>query len=203
MMASGHQVVGFTCGVAALTFLPELDRLPATSYETTLYFLCVLFGSLLPDIDTPRSTLGKWFWKILLMFLLVAVIAYLFAPSIIEMYRDELSVLTMLILPILVMVRSHRKMTHSVLFIFLIGGYCYLIDSFLAVPLNYFIGLLVGVCSHLLGDFITKKGIPLLYPFSKKHFRFIVTFTTGSSAEKMIVMALVVANICFLVDFVI
>ncbi|WP_079525553.1 metal-dependent hydrolase [Halobacillus hunanensis] len=200
MMASGHQVVGFTCGVAALTYLPELDH---TSYETALYFLCVLFGSLLPDIDTPRSTLGKWFWRILLTFLLATVILYLCAPSILEMYRDELSIFAMLILPILVMVRSHRKMTHSVLFIFLIGGYCYLIASFLAVPLNYFIGLLVGVCSHIIGDFITKKGIPLMYPFSKKHFRFIATFTTGSTAEKIIVIALVVVNICFLVDFVI
>ncbi|MFD2923246.1 metal-dependent hydrolase [Halobacillus naozhouensis] len=199
MMASGHQVVGFTCGVATLTFLPELVRLPTTSFETTLFFLFVLFGSLLPDIDTPRSTLGKWFWRLLLIFLLGAVSAYLLVPVIINEYRDELSIVSMFILPILIMVRSHRKMTHSILFIFLIGGYCYFIGYFLAVPLNYFIGLLVGVCSHLLGDVITKKGIPILYPFSKKHFRFIVTFKTGSLTEKFIVMTLAVANLCFLV----
>ncbi|UOQ91758.1 metal-dependent hydrolase [Halobacillus shinanisalinarum] len=198
MMAPGHQVVGFTCGVVAMTLLPKLAFLPQTPLQTILFFAFVLFGALLPDIDTPRSTLGKKFWRILMLILLAVFLLYLFSPGFFDVYRDELKIFVIFMLPLLIMVRSHRKMTHSFLFVLLLGLYSYLIDYFFTVPSYYFLGIMIGTLSHLLGDVVTCKGIPLLYPLTKKHFRFFLTFKTGSQIEKIIVFALSIWNIWFL-----
>ncbi|UOR10364.1 metal-dependent hydrolase [Halobacillus amylolyticus] len=199
MMAPGHQVVGFTCGVATVTLLPKLTLLPQTPLQTILFFVFVLFGSLLPDIDTPRSTLGQKFWRILMLILLAAFLLYLFAPEFFNVYRDELKIFAILMLPLLIMVRTHRKMTHSLSFIVLLGVYSYLIGYLVTVPSYYFLGLMIGTLSHLLGDVVTSKGIPLFYPLTKRHYRFLLTFRTGSQVEKITVFALSIWNVWFLI----
>ncbi|WP_258871674.1 metal-dependent hydrolase, partial [Halobacillus trueperi] len=57
---------------------------------------------------------------------------------------------------------------------------------------------IIGVVSHLFGDYITKKGIPLAYPFSKKYLQFIFTFRTGSNSERLIVYSLLLWNVWYL-----
>ncbi|WP_390217574.1 metal-dependent hydrolase [Halobacillus seohaensis] len=198
-MATGHQIVGFTSGLIAITLLPHIGILPQTPLEAILFFVFVLFGSLLPDIDTPHSKLGQKFWRLLIFVLMVAFGLYLYAPNYLNSYREELKVFVMLTLPLLIMVRSHRKMTHSIFFIGVLFIYHLIITNFFAIPYYFFIGFITGVFSHLVGDLITKRGIPIFYPFYKRHFRFLFTFRTGSSTEKMIVLTLSVWNIWFLV----
>ncbi|WP_082235595.1 metal-dependent hydrolase [Halobacillus massiliensis] len=200
MMASGHQTVGVTAGLIAITLLPQVDFIPSSTLETILFFVFVLFGSLLPDIDTPSSTLGRKFWRGLMYILLAAASLYLFAPDYLETYREQLKVFVMLTFPLLIMVKSHRKMTHSVVFIGLLFFYHMVITFFFEVPPYYFAGFIVGVVSHLLGDYLTKRGIPIFYPLSKKYFRFILTIRTGSSAEKMMVTLLSLWNVWYLIS---
>ncbi|WP_173917793.1 metal-dependent hydrolase [Halobacillus sp. Marseille-Q1614] len=200
MMASGHQTVGVTAGLLSITLLPQVEYIPNGTLETILFFVFVLFGSLLPDIDTPSSTLGRKFWRALMYILLAAAVLYLFAPEYLETYREQLKVFVMLTFPLLVMVKSHRKMTHSVVFIGLLLFYHLVITYFFEVPPYYFVGFMLGVCSHLLGDYLTKRGIPFFYPISKKYFRFIITMRTGSSAEKIMVTVLSIWNVWYLIS---
>ncbi|WP_347861599.1 metal-dependent hydrolase [Salimicrobium sp. PL1-032A] len=198
MMAPGHQVVGFSFGVAAVTLLPALPFLPERPLETIVFFMFVLFGALVPDIDTPRSRLGQKFWRILITLFTVALAVYLFAPALFDTYREPLKTFVMLLLPILLMIRGHRKMTHSLFFLLFLVGYSYFVQWLLGLPWYYFGGLVTGATSHLFADFITKRGIPLFYPFSKKHHSFFVTFRTGSVVEKMVTFVLIIVNVWYL-----
>ncbi|MCA0972600.1 metal-dependent hydrolase [Halobacillus litoralis] len=200
MLASGHQVVGFTFGMGAVMWIPYTEVSTAQPFPTLLFFSFVLVGSLLPDIDTPKSKIGQKFWRGLVIVLALALLGYLFAPTYIDHYRDELKVFVMMLLPVLVMVRGHRKMTHSLLFLVLLVFYSYLIEMWSGITWFYLSGLLIGVASHLFADSLTKRGIPLAYPFSKKYTRFFVTFRTGSNVERILVYSLVVWNIWVLIN---
>ncbi|RWZ52294.1 metal-dependent hydrolase [Halobacillus fulvus] len=202
MMAPGHQVVGFTFGVAALSFVPSITIPADRPFQTILFFVFVLFGSLLPDIDTPTSTLGHKFWRGLLAVFSLAFLFYLFAPHYLDIYREQLKVFVLLLLPVLVMIRSHRKMTHSILFIGLLYVYSLVIEHYFQIPWLYLSGMIIGGISHLFADFLTKKGIPLIYPFSRKHMQFFFTFRTGSKVEQMLVYSLVAWNLWFLTQHV-
>lgn len=198
MMAPGHQVVGLTFGVGTLAFLPQINISAERPFQTVFFLVFVLFGSLLPDIDTPRSKLGQKFWRGLITLFTLALFVYLFAPEFIDQYRQELKVFVMLLLPILLMIRGHRKITHSLSFLAIIAAYSYIIEKTLGIPWLYFTGMIIGVLSHLFGDYITSKGIPFAYPFSKKHVQFLFTFRTGSGTERVIVYSLVLWNVWFL-----
>ncbi|MBN8237064.1 metal-dependent hydrolase [Halobacillus kuroshimensis] len=198
MMAPGHQVVGFTFGVGALTLIPAFEVVSERPFQMVLFLVFVLIGSLLPDIDTPTSTFGQKFWRGLLTIFTLAFLCYLFFPSYLNTYRDELKIFVMMLLPVLIMIRGHRKMTHSLLFVGLLIVYSAILEQAFQVPRVLAAGLVVGVISHLFGDYLTKKGIPLFYPFSKKHQQFLITFRTGSPSEKMIVYSLVLWNVWFL-----
>ncbi|WP_394810777.1 metal-dependent hydrolase [Alkalibacillus aidingensis] len=63
-------------------------------------------------------------------------------------------------------------------------------------------GLMIGVASHIFGDYITKRGVPLLYPLSKRYFRFFISFRTGSETERLVVIGLVVINVWLVMDMV-
>ena len=48
----------------------------------------------------------------------------------------------------------------------------------------------IGYTVHLLGDFLTVQGIPLLYPFTKKTWRLALLNTAGSKRENLLVFLL-------------
>ncbi|MBH0231600.1 metal-dependent hydrolase [Halobacillus yeomjeoni] len=198
MMAPGHQVVGFTFGVVALTLLPQVGIVTERPFQTVLFLLFVMFGSLLPDIDTPASKLGQKFWRGLMTIFAASLLIYLFIPEYIDRYREEVKVFVMLLLPVLIMIRGHRKMTHSLLFVGVLIVYSIILQQVFMIPWLYLSGLIVGVVSHLLADYITVKGIPLAYPLSKKHVQFILTFKTGSDMERLVVFSLILWNVWFL-----
>ncbi|MBM7554344.1 metal-dependent hydrolase [Thalassobacillus pellis] len=199
MLATGHQVMGFTFGMITITMLQNFSIAPGDTMDVILFFVFVLFGSLLPDIDTPRSRLGNKFWRGLVLVFLLILLAYLFFPEVLNTYRDEMKIFVWMMIPVFVMIQGHRKMTHSFLFLIVLWGYCQIIVQFLGVPWFFLYGLLAGAVSHLAGDYLTKRGIPLFYPISKKYFRFLFTFRTGSNIEKIIVTVLVVYNVWVLI----
>lgn len=62
----------------------------------------------------------------------------------------------------------HRGITHSLLFCILLPAVLWYAMSSagnLAIPYIYPLGLVLGMCSHLLSDMLTPAGVPLLYPF--------------------------------------
>ena len=79
---------------------------------------------------------------------------------------------------------GHRTWSHSLLMLGIVLSPIYFVDS------AYWGAILafgVGYASHLLGDFLTPKGIPLFYPISTT-FRFIFTFHTGSYVEYLVAL---------------
>lgn len=145
MMAFSHVITGLSVWSIATEY---------TSLEPTIGgLLAVVIGSVLPDIDHPKSWLGRRLW-------------FVSAP------------LSLLI--------GHRGLTHS-----------FLAALTLAVTLiiygqvaGYLVAsLCTGYLTHMAGDFITKGGIPVFWPF-KKRFSLPI-FHTGGLGEFCSVIGLI------------
>lgn len=107
-----------------------------TIIETVLYYIGVTIGSILPDIDTPKSYLGHKFK---------------FISTIINQAF------------------GHRTATHSILVITVL-----FFISVIAFGMNTFnVGLMLGALFHVLGDMTTHSGVAVVYPVSKKRYKFI------------------------------
>lgn len=74
---------------------------------------------------------------------------------------------------------KHRTITHCILFYIVIGALLY------RVNFETFIFFSIGYLSHLLLDSLTKHGIPLFYPFSKKTYG-LKLFKTGEKFDKFV-----------------
>lgn len=165
MIAVTHQTFGITFGLIAIIILQLVGIHPEGIGETIFFFLLVLLGSLLPDLDTTKSKLGRKLWPI-------AFLISLFV--------------------------KHRTATHSLLFV---GGV--IISSGFAViilKLTWFYALAIGLgtISHIAGDWLTSRGVPLLYPFRKERFKAPITFRTGSWTERWLCLGLIVLNVLLL-----
>lgn len=74
---------------------------------------------------------------------------------------------------------GHRTWSHSLFIMLLLSSF------YLFLPGEYVFGMhafLIGYASHVLGDWMTTSGVPLLYPMKRK-FRSPFFFKTGSKAE--------------------
>lgn len=77
---------------------------------------------------------------------------------------------------IIKMIFGHRSLFHSPFFYVVLS---FLFFFFIPWTKLYCVTFLCGAMSHLLLDMLNKKGIPLLYPFSKKHFHFCALQSAG------------------------
>lgn len=84
---------------------------------------------------------------------------------------------------------GHRGITHSLL---AVSGLTFLLFSGYHLP-AVSLGLIVGYLSHLLGDFITPHGIPLLWPYSKCY-RIPCPIRTGGFGEGVLGLLVVFAG---------
>lgn len=118
----------------------------------------VAIGSLLPDIDEPNSYIGK--------------------------RTRGVSDATKFVF-------GHRGFTHSILAMFLAFIPWFIVSNFLdenaiTVTLSTFLfGIALGYIFHILGDMLSKTGVPLFLPFSKKRIK-IPLYTTGGTMEVVI-----------------
>lgn len=83
---------------------------------------------------------------------------------------------------------GHRGITHS----FVPPALSIL---FAGVNNEPYLWLVFGYLMHLVGDFLTDSGIPLLWPLSTKRFKFILVTKTNSIGEPILVIMFLVA--CF------
>ncbi|HWO98870.1 MAG TPA: metal-dependent hydrolase [Bacillus sp. (in: firmicutes)] len=84
---------------------------------------------------------------------------------------------------------GHRGFTHSLL-AWIGFSFLYKIYS------NPFVlGMCTGYIFHIIGDFFSRKGVPLLSPFSKKRFKSPLTYETGSFSETLIFYASILVSI--------
>lgn len=157
MMAFTHVATGLFFGAATSAFA-KLDVGPSL-----LMLSGSIAGSLLPDIDHPKSWLGR---RILFLSLPISAIF------------------------------GHRGITHSFLAVAAVAwGMWYLIAHWqLSAGWSVFaVGIGAGYLSHLLGDWASNSGVPLMWPNTR---RFSMTYTlmTGGVFERVVSFVLVLLS---------
>jgi len=114
---------------------------------TASYTAGVVIGSLLPDIDEPKSYVGR---RSLGM-----------SHKVKEAF-------------------GHRGMTHS-LFVWAVIAFIVTVES----SSTFSIGLVLGYLFHIIEDFLSVQGVPLLWPFQTKRYK-IPLYRTGSALETVL-----------------
>jgi inner membrane protein len=144
----------------AVSALTLSNFLHAPAAQTTLFLAGGVLGSLLPDIDHPASALGR---RVLPLSMMLAAIF------------------------------GHRGITHSLVAVVAMSLAAWYslhgLDWHPGYSVPFVLGLSVGYLSHLLTDWMTNTGVPLLWPM-KRRFAAPVTISTGSPMEYLIALGL-------------
>ncbi len=128
-----------------------------------MYFIGVVIGSLFPDIDEPGSYIGRK----LFMFSLI-----------LSQFID------------------HRGITHTITICIAYAGILYSTYLMSWLDTNMIllsIGFLVGNIGHIFGDMMTKGGVAILYPLSKKRIGLFprpMRFYTSGVIERIVIFPL-------------
>jgi inner membrane protein len=154
MMMPTHLAAGLFSGAGAVAWL-QVPPVP-----TVWLLLGALIGALLPDIDHPKSWLGRR-----LPLLSLPLSAIFGHRGITHSLLAVVGVVWALQQALTQWNAIHHGHWHWV-------G----------------VGVAVGYLSHLLGDFATHGGVPWLWPF-KKRFSLPLTFRSGSWFERMLFFA--------------
>lgn len=158
-----HLVGGLLLGAGTLGVVANtINTNPSIlSIEGMIFMGGATLGSLFPDIDHRGSYLGRR-----------AKVASFFASMLFE----------------------HRGATHAPITAGIMTFLMYLLGGlFIAPPLLklWFIGFYIGILSHILLDMLTKGGVPILYPISKRKFS-LTNMKTGSKGEAAVMSAMIV-----------
>lgn len=90
---------------------------------------------------------------------------------------------------------GHRGITHSLFAVVLMMWLAVTVDNI------WISWLALGYLLHLVGDYLTDSGIPLLYPLTRKRFRFLITGTTNGATEPLIVGLVLISTGVFIANF--
>lgn len=164
MTGRTHDAIAFASLITVATIYP-----PATLNLATLSAAVVanIIGGTLPDIDQATNRL----WDLLP-----------FGDNMGKVFRRVFM--------------GHRTLTHSLLGVFLVTTLLQFIIPKLFNP-EYidgqiiFASIMIGYISHLLGDAVTKEGLPLFFPLKMQigfpPFRFL-RITAGDWIENLIIL---------------
>lgn len=147
-------MMAFTHAAAgAASSLLVAQYLHAGPVQSLLILSGGIAGSYLPDIDHPKSAFGR---RVLPLSLPISAIF------------------------------GHRGITHSLIAVVAMSGLLWWVfqhanwEQGISVPV--LVGIAVGYLSHLLGDWLTNSGVPLLWP-SKRRFVSPLKLCTGDFRE--------------------
>lgn len=199
MRYSSHRIAGICVGLGAATIISQGDIGSDTLAMAETLVITSMVGAILPDIDEPNSFVSKHVKPVshvikavaghrgafhaplflgLLLFLLKIVVDQLVGA---DLFASVMKVVV-LVIPVLLFLPYIRSKGA----VFLVASVVLLIVSHnsmeaLATADFYWylwLGLALGMASHLLMDALTVSGIPLLWPFTKKKFH-ILSLKTG------------------------
>ncbi|MDR2518778.1 MAG: metal-dependent hydrolase [Spirochaetaceae bacterium] len=198
-----HMVIGGLCGGLPVAFSIAGRTLGFPVAEHTVYpFIGVLpavIGALGPDIDMPNSKGGRRVRSFLKAAVALSGAAVL-ALSLYICFAEKAGRLIDALIPcavffglccclsLFIAKAKHRRETHSGLVLgILLLPFFYMIrftaaTVFTNALLSVWAGFCIGWFSHLAADTFNQKGVPWLYPLSKKHFH-ISKFVTGTAGE--------------------
>jgi membrane-bound metal-dependent hydrolase YbcI (DUF457 family) len=222
MLAINHVTLATATALSLSIYLDQPFFLPLIIF--------VAFAGLVPDIDHPKSELGRLFklpalflphrgithsllgiiifggllywaldFPLTLMYILIcgAVLGVMILEKILEDRIGDLKDLSGGIL--------RTKQTKLILKAATFILYIFLFLSALTIwqerlKNEMIILLIIGYFAHIIGDFVTKEGIPLFWPIRKKWG--LKLFKTGGDIETIIGFFLVIANLYLLWIFI-
>lgn len=184
-------------GIGASAFLLICDKVPGKFNAIGL--IMVMFASLIPDIDHPKSIINKYILpfknkktKTVIYSCLGLTVLWLD-----YLYVGEPALKALGITFIFISLSSHRNgLTHSLvgMIVFtLIAGYIgkvYHVNN----VVYYF---MIGYGMHLICDMCTKMGVPLFYPFIKKKYKFPLTYKVSSKSGNLLEDFLMIIGIVY------
>ncbi len=222
MLAVNHVTLATASAVGLSIYLNQPFFLPLIVF--------VAFAGLVPDVDHPKSELGRLFkipglllphrgvthsllgviffggllfWMLefpqTLIYVLIgsAILGVMILEKILEDRVNDLKDLSGGILKAK-QIKMILKITTFILYIFLFLAALTVWQERLKDEM--IVLLIVGYFAHILGDFVTKEGVPVLWPLKKKWG--LKLFRTGGLIETLIGSILVVANLYLLFVFV-
>lgn len=189
MTGKTHMAIGIVAGLTVSAEQPLENQI--------IIVLASVLGSLIPDLDHPKSKLNQKllffknkFYRVLFYLALAAGFIYLF-------FLTKYRVFGLLaITSFLIGVSSHRSFTHSILGFLVISYTVKLITIKYKLPYIYF-GFIIGYLLHLLADFFTIKGIQLFYPL-KFNVASPIIINTKNRSEDVIFMLLSIYTVFLL-----
>lgn len=171
----------------------SLYILPKLGIEANLVTAAIASaGALIPDIDHPGSKINQIMLP--MKNRLGKMIIYSGLGGVLLYKANNLdSTLTFLGLILIVIGLSHhRSFTHSIP-----GAASLSLVSFMFfknyLSNNLIYAFIIGILSHLIGDFFTKQGIELFYPISEKNYRLPINISSGGIFKYIISFILVFA----------
>lgn len=156
MTGKTHMAIGVAAGLTVSIQQPLQNQI--------MIVLASVLGSLIPDLDHPRSKLNQKllffknkFYRVLFYLALAGGLMYLY-------FLTKYNVFGLLgITSFLIGISSHRSFTHSIIGFLVISYIIKLITTKYNLPYAY-LGFIIGYVLHLAADFFTIKGIQLFYP---------------------------------------
>ncbi|GAA0177609.1 metal-dependent hydrolase [Clostridium sediminicola] len=153
-----------------------------------LGFLIVIFASLLPDIDHPKSLFNKYILPVRnkktkrTVYLSFAIIILWY-----DLISGGKPILRVIVIGlILIAFSTHRNgLTHSLfsMIVFtILAGYIEFVFNFDNI-VEY---ISIGYGMHLIGDMFTISGVPLFYPVVKKKIKFPLTIKMNTKVGDFI-----------------
>ncbi|MEF9935089.1 MAG: metal-dependent hydrolase [Clostridium sp.] len=176
-------------GIGVLTAVVILDK--ASLGISPVAILVCIFASLLPDSDHPKGFFNKYILpmrnKVAKITLYILVGLTIIGLNYFYFNKNYLYALGAVI--ILIGISSHRQgITHSligfVLFVYILGYGSEGIN--MLERERIIIAFIAGYLSHLIGDLFTNRGVPLIYPLSKRKFKMPLTYRVGSGVGNLI-----------------
>ena len=199
-----HMVIGGLCGGLPVAVSIAERKLGFTIGEHSIYpfvgVLAAVIGALGPDVDMPNSKGGKklrFFLKITITVSGIAVLLLALYAAIGAQGERLFSVLipcfiffaSSCCISMFVTRMKHRRETHSgLVMLLLLLPSIYIVrftpaSLLTSTLLSVWTGFCIGWVSHLLADTFNQRGVPWLYPISKKYYR-ISKVVTGKEGEK-------------------
>ncbi|HEY8362574.1 MAG TPA: metal-dependent hydrolase [Tissierellaceae bacterium] len=156
MTGKTHMAIGVAAGLTVSIQQPLQNQI--------MIVLASVLGSLIPDLDHPKSKLNQKllffknkFYRVLFYLALAGGLMYLY-------FLTKYNVFGLLgITSFLIGISSHRSFTHSIIGFLVISYIIKLITTKYNLPYAY-LGFIIGYVLHLAADFFTIKGIQLFYP---------------------------------------
>ena len=171
MLGKTHKLGGFCTGIIVSTAYLNNNFTTHNLEMAGLFIAGCTLGAMIPDIDHKGSTISN------------KNLANKLISNIVSLF-------------------GHRGITHSpflyILLTFIINLICKDLNNKNIFFIYIFLmGCMIGAFSHLFLDFLTKGGIPLFFPISKRKYH-LLPLKTGK-CDSFICFLLIIGTIAFVV----